>query len=57
MKLIHIPIEVKNKLDINTQVALNDDYDDYQSYGGRYTFKAWLAHYHVDIYNMVYKES
>ena len=53
-RFIHIPEDIGDRLSYDDKAALNDDYDDYQSYGGSYTFKAWLAHYHQDIYIKAY---
>lgn len=54
-RYIHIPVEIEDKLSSTDKAALNDDFDDYQAFGGSYSFKGWLAHYHRDIYIKLYK--
>lgn len=54
--ILHIPKNIQSKLSTNDCKAIDEDYDDYLSYGGSYTFKAWLAHYHFDIYITLYKD-
>lgn len=51
---IHVPKHLRHKLSDADLLAIDEDYDDYLSYGGRFLFEAWLKHYHSDIHTKLY---
>lgn len=51
---IHVPIHLRHKLHDNDLLAIDEDYDDYLSSGGSFTFEGWLKRYHYDIYIKLY---